>query len=105
MVVINFRLSKLHYMEDYDIIRQIGAGSFGTVHLAENKETGQKVVVKEKRSDILAQVGLFVGILRLLLISTLKKRIPVLGLNEARREKVFEEFRLLSCLRDISIVR
>ena len=38
-------------------------------------------------------------------ISTLKKQILVAKLNKAKRDKIFDEFRLLACLRDISIVR
>ena len=90
-------------MNNYTLIKRIGAGSFGTVHLAENNENGKKVVVKVERSKILVHINFFHSFTNLFL--TLKKRIPVSGLDEARRRKVFEEFRLLSCLEDISIVR
>ena len=35
-------------MNNYTLIKRIGAGTFGTVHLAENKENGNQVVVKGK---------------------------------------------------------
>ena len=35
-------------MNKYDLIERLGAGSFGAVHLAKNKETGEEVVVKER---------------------------------------------------------
>ena len=38
-------------------------------------------------------------------VTTLKKQIIVTELNKETRDKVFEEFRLLACLKDISIVR
>ena len=38
-------------------------------------------------------------------VPTLKKQILVAKLNKAKRDKIFDEFRLLACLRDISIVR
>ena len=40
-------------MENYNLIKVLNAGSFGTAYLAEKKEGGRQVVVKEKRSDIL----------------------------------------------------
>ena len=46
------------------------------------------------------------GLYRLLpLMVTLEKRIPVSNLDEAGREKVFEEIRLLSCMRCMYIVK
>ena len=38
-------------------------------------------------------------------MSSLDKRIAVSHLDEAGREKVFEEIRLLSCMRDMHIVK
>ena len=35
-------------MENYAIIKRLGAGGFGTVHLAESNEDKKQVVVKEK---------------------------------------------------------
>ena len=35
-------------MENYNLTKRIGAGGFGTVHLAENKKDGKQAVVKEK---------------------------------------------------------
>ena len=44
-------------MKDYTLTKRIGAGSFGTVHLAECKEDGKQVVVKEKVSKIITLVN------------------------------------------------
>ena len=38
----------LSSMENYTLTERIGAGGFGTVHLAENKKDGKQAVVKEK---------------------------------------------------------
>ena len=35
-------------MENYTLIKRLGAGSFGTTHLAKNKHNGKEVVVKER---------------------------------------------------------
>ena len=35
-------------MDDYSIIKRLGAGGFGTVHLAESKKDKKQVAVKEK---------------------------------------------------------
>ena len=35
-------------MNNYSLIKELQSGSFGTAHLAENKKSGKKVVVKEK---------------------------------------------------------
>ena len=35
-------------MENYSIIKRLGAGGFGTVDLAERKKDKKQVVVKEK---------------------------------------------------------
>ena len=46
-----FRLLKLFktgIMENYSIIKRLGAGGFGTVDLAERKKDKKQVVVKEK---------------------------------------------------------
>ena len=59
---------------------------------------------------IFCPTGLYSIVVQSILIHTsgirsLIKCIKVSGLDEKRRKKVFEEFRLLSCLRDIHIVR
>ena len=40
-------LSCILIMKNYSLIKHLQAGSFGSAHLAESKETGEKVVVKE----------------------------------------------------------
>ena len=84
-------------MKNYTLIERIGAGGFGTVHLAENKKNGKQAVVKEK--------VIWFHIQEYSVWSTLNKCIRVSGLDQVQRERVVEEFRLLSCLTDISIVR
>ena len=91
-------------MNKYTLIERLGAGTFGTVHLAESKETGKRVVVKENGSKHQC-ISLIIRYPDKSLVLILKKQIRVSGLSEARREKVLEESRLLSCLRDVSIVR
>ena len=85
-------------MEKYSIIKRLGAGGFGVVSLAERKEDKKQVVVKERVQNFGTNILLdsFRSFLQCIKVS---------GLDEKRREKVFEEFRLLSCLRDIHIVR
>ena len=35
-------------MENYSLIKKLGRGGFGDAHLAENKEDGKQVVVKDR---------------------------------------------------------
>ena len=85
-------------INDYTMIKPLGSGSFGTAYLATKNDSGDQVVVKEHRSN--KKNRLFETF-----VATLKKHILVTDLDKAKRDKVEEEFRLLSCLKDISIVR
>ena len=45
------------YPDVYDLGRQIGEGSFGSVHLAVSRLTGRNYVVKEVRTSGLNKYG------------------------------------------------
>ena len=47
-------------MEDYSIIKRLGAGGFGTVHLAERNKDKKQVVVKERVHSRVLEVCLTV---------------------------------------------
>ena len=39
-------------MKNYKLIKRIGAGGFGIVHLAESEKDGKQAVVKEKKFEL-----------------------------------------------------
>ena len=91
-------------IDNYTLTKLLGSGSFGRAYLATNNDSGDQVVIKEKRlnEDCLHPK---VRLSRGLSVTTLIKQIVVTDLDKAEKDKVVEEFRLLSNLKDISIVR
>jgi cyclin-dependent kinase 7 len=37
-------------MENYKVLKALGSGTWGVVHMAEQKETGRKVAIKKIKS-------------------------------------------------------
>ena len=94
-------------IHDYTLVKLLGSGSFGRAHLATKNDSGAQVVVKAEVEYRLNENSLNTEmvIFRESSVITLRKQIVVTDLDKAKRDAVYEEFRLLSNLKDISIVR
>ena len=58
-------------MDNYKLIKVIGSGSFGTVHLAESKKHEKQVVVKERLKRIIFSI-ILISLRASILLKSLK---------------------------------